>query len=265
MSELTKRIITAIVGIAIFMLGMLYNQLTYLLLFLLISSLTLFEYLDVFNKKSYNFSKVPALALNCFAFLISAGFLGSSLQLQLGVFCVLFSTMLLLSLFKNEQKPFINFAIQISGLIYITLPFILTQLIDHHEKSLIVFGVFLLFWTNDTMAYFVGKSKGKNKLLERISPKKTWEGFTGGIIFTLIIATLLSYTLHIYSLPVWIACALIASIIGTMGDLVESMLKRSLEIKDSSAILPGHGGFLDRFDSFMIGFPFIYLLLHLVH
>ncbi len=124
-----------------------------------------------------------------------------------------------------------------------------------------VFGLLGLVWTNDTMAYFVGSQLGKRKLFERISPKKTWEGFIGGGLCTVLMAWGVSHYVPEFTQMQWIMLAVVAAVFGTLGDLVESMLKRSLNIKDSGKLLPGHGGLLDRFDAFLLAIPFYWLVL----
>lgn len=114
------------------------------------------------------------------------------------------------------------------------------------------------------MAYLTGRSVGKNKLFERISPKKTWEGAIGGLVFTLLAAYILSMYFVDISSNKWMVFAAIVSIFGTLGDLVESMLKRSVDIKDSGDLLPGHGGFLDRFDAMFLAVPAVYIYLQLI-
>jgi phosphatidate cytidylyltransferase len=116
-----------------------------------------------------------------------------------------------------------------------------------------------MIWCNDTFAYLVGKSIGKHKLLERVSPKKTIEGFIGGIVFTLLASILISQFYTFFSVTLWIISALIISIFGTLGDLVESKFKREAGVKDSGNIMPGHGGILDRLDSAIFVIPFLYI------
>ena len=127
----------------------------------------------------------------------------------------------------------------------------------------IVLGFLLILWFNDTGAYFVGSLMGKHKLFERISPGKTWEGSAGGALFALLTAWGLSFVFHRLDVVQWLILALITIIAGTLGDLVESMLKRSLGIKDSGNILPGHGGMLDRFDAVLLSAPFVFVYLAL--
>jgi phosphatidate cytidylyltransferase len=152
---------------------------------------------------------------------------------------------------------------------YIILPFIfITKIsfgvVDYNPK--IIIGLFILIWTNDTFAYIVGKSIGKNKLFEKISPKKTIEGFFGGIFFAILAGYLIS-KYYIKATPqfsdksilIWTIIAVIVGVIGTIGDLIESKFKRIAGVKDSGKIMPGHGGILDRLDSVIFVAPFVFL------
>lgn len=153
---------------------------------------------------------------------------------------------------------------------YIILPFIIITNIPFGIKGYnpkIIIGIFILIWTNDTFAYIVGKSIGKHKLYEKISPKKTIEGFIGGIIF----AVIASYLIATYFIQgkeitqfIWLGFAIIVGVFGTIGDLVESKFKRIANVKDSGAIMPGHGGVLDRLDSVIFVAPFIFLFYQLL-
>jgi phosphatidate cytidylyltransferase len=158
---------------------------------------------------------------------------------------------------------------------YILLPFIFIVKIsfgikDYNPK--IIIGLFILIWTNDTFAYLVGKSIGKHKLLERISPKKTIEGFIGGIVFAIFTGYLIS-KLYIKASPsfseksilIWTTIALIVGVFGTIGDLIESKFKRIAGIKDSGKIMPGHGGILDRLDSVIFVAPIVYLFYQILN
>ena len=127
----------------------------------------------------------------------------------------------------------------------------------------LVTGILLLTWASDTGGYFAGTLFGKTKLFLRISPKKSWEGFVGGAILTLAIAFLISSYVDILPLWKWMTIGILTVIAGTYGDLVESLFKRSINIKDSSESLPGHGGFLDRFDALLLSLPFIAAFLKL--
>jgi len=118
-----------------------------------------------------------------------------------------------------------------------------------------------MLWANDTGAYLSGRSFGKHKLFERISPNKTWEGFIGGILLAVVIALNLEHYFGALSKWEWVTMAVIIGVFGTLGDLVESMLKRSLGVKDSGNILPGHGGLLDRFDGLLMAAPLVFFFL----
>lgn len=129
----------------------------------------------------------------------------------------------------------------------------------------LLMSLFILIWANDTFAYLIGIMFGKNKLFERISPKKSWEGWIGGLIMTLAFTFLLEAKLKLFSTPHWLLLASVTVIFGTFGDLTESLLKRSAGIKDSGNILPGHGGILDRFDAMMIATPVYYFCIILIY
>ena len=166
-------------------------------------------------------------------------------------------------LYRKREQPFANIAYTILGVIYASLPF--TLFLDMAYSTTgsyswqVVLGTLLLLWASDSGAYFAGKSFGKTKLFERISPKKTWEGSFGGLALSLAIAFGISQYLHWNDLHLWqwLSMSVIIVVVGGYGDLVESLLKRSLEIKDSGSAIPGHGGFLDRFDGLLLALPFL--------
>jgi len=151
---------------------------------------------------------------------------------------------------------------------YIILPFIIITKIPFAKEEYnpnILISIFILIWTNDTFAYLVGKSIGKHKLFERISPKKTIEGFIGGIIFAVIASYFISKYYIKASTIIWIIIALIVGIFGTIGDLVESKFKRIAGVKDSGKIMPGHGGILDRLDSVIFVAPIVFLFYQILN
>jgi len=177
----------------------------------------------------------------------------------------------LAELYRNKQHPFQNIAATIVGIVYIVMPLALwvnflkgyTLNTGTYNPHLLL-GFFFLLWTNDTGAYLVGVSIGKHKLWERISPKKTWEGFFGGLLLSVAVGYVISLFYLELNYILWMLMAVIVSIFGTMGDLVESAFKRSIDAKDSGSILPGHGGILDRFDGVFLSTPFVLVLLQLV-
>lgn len=128
----------------------------------------------------------------------------------------------------------------------------------------LVIGIFSLIWTNDTFAYLVGKNFGKNKLFERISPKKTVEGFLGGLGFSLLGGYVVFLVTGLLNVQIWLGMAIILSIFGTLGDLIQSKFKRQAGVKDSGNLMPGHGGLFDRLDSIIFSSPFIYAYLQII-
>jgi phosphatidate cytidylyltransferase len=148
-----------------------------------------------------------------------------------------------------------------SGFVFLTLiPFINLQFIPE-----LIICIFILIWANDTFAYLVGKSLGKHKLMERISPKKTIEGFVGGLLGAIITSLIIFNFTEYYSVFVWVAIALLISVFGTLGDLIQSKFKRKAGVKDSGRLMPGHGGLYDRLDSVIYSSPFIYLFLQIIN
>ncbi|MFY0603501.1 MAG: CDP-archaeol synthase [Flavobacteriaceae bacterium] len=134
---------------------------------------------------------------------------------------------------------------------------------NSYEPYLLVYTLFLI-WSNDSFAFLIGKNFGKRKLFESVSPKKTIEGFIGGLVFSIITALVIGYYSELLSVVDWVVIAIITSIIGTIGDLVESKFKRQASIKDSGNIMPGHGGLLDRLDSLLFAAPFVYLYIQFI-
>ncbi len=170
-------------------------------------------------------------------------------------------------LYKKSDIPFSNIAYTFLGLIYIIVPFLCfygATYISGNYNFHIALGFLLMLWANDTGAYIFGVKFGNKRLFERHSPKKSWEGFFGGVFTSLLIGYILSRYFVEYNLYQWLWLATLIACFGTMGDLVESMFKRSLSVKDSGSLLPGHGGVLDRFDGFLLSAPVIFVYLYLI-
>ncbi|MEN9522498.1 MAG: hypothetical protein RL065_875 [Bacteroidota bacterium] len=174
---------------------------------------------------------------------------------------VLFWIAFLFELFnEKENQSFQNLGIYFLGVFYIIFPLALSSFLAFENgkyHAWRIFGLFILIWTSDSMQYFSGKALGKHKLYERISPNKTWEGTIGGLIFTILAGYILSIFRNDFTAIQWMTIAVIVSVFGSVGDLVESMIKREVGVKDSGNFLPGHGGILDRFDSFIFVLPFV--------
>lgn len=272
-----QRIITAIFFAAAMLGGIFGGKVSFFVLFGLVATGCLWELYGLLfmQEKERMLRRVFGTVWGLLPYFILGGSaLGfwKGLWPLAGVAVIIFGAAMffLLELFLNPERPFDNAGRYLLGMFYISIPLYLLvnmsmpleEFFSNGDYSAWrVFGLLALIWTNDTMAYFVGSMFGRRKLFERISPKKTWEGFIGGGICTILVAWGVSFLLDAFTPAQWIALAAVAAIFGTLGDLVESMLKRSLNIKDSGTLLPGHGGLLDRFDAFIFALPFYWLVL----
>ncbi len=170
-------------------------------------------------------------------------------------------------LYRKYKNPFHNIAYTLFGVVFAAVPFCFfyaTAFINGEYSMHYPLGFLILLWSSDTGAYIFGISLGKHKLFERHSPKKTWEGFMGGMVCSMLSALILSWYFTELPLVHWLAIAAIIVTAGTFGDLSESMLKRSLSTKDSGSLLPGHGGLLDRFDGLLLAAPLVFVYLQFI-
>ncbi len=274
-SNLTQRLITAVIGAATLVSAILYGPWTYFAIFFLICLLTLLEFYDLAGLDGMvvqkTFGTIIGLAVFSLSFFIEFDMI--SYRYYFLIFPMA-SCVYMIKLYKKfERKPFTNIAYTFLGIFYVAVPFALLNIATFENRQYdyqIIFGCLFILWASDTGAYFAGTLFGKRKLFERISPKKSWEGFFGGAILAFAFAYALPYFFlsigHDPSIRSWQWMVIGAIIIvgGTYGDLVESLLKRSIEIKDSGTSLPGHGGFLDRFDGLLISAPFIVAFLEII-
>ncbi|RAW03464.1 phosphatidate cytidylyltransferase [Pseudochryseolinea flava] len=261
-NNLTQRIITGLLGSAGIIAGVYFSDWTYFAVFLIIVFFGLLE----FYKLAGLDGLVPQKSLGVLigvlvyvgSFLIEKGILLNKYYILI---FPLMSCVYMIKLYKKfERKPFTNIAFTFLGVFYVAVPFALMNIAAFDNGNYnyeIIWGCLFILWASDTGAYFAGTYLGKRKLFERISPKKSWEGFIGGALLALAFAYGLAQFFHTLSLAQWLIIGVIIIVGGTFGDLVESLLKRSIEIKDSGSSLPGHGGFLDRFDGLLISAPFI--------
>jgi phosphatidate cytidylyltransferase len=276
MSGLLQRGITAVFFVIVMVGGLFAGPYVFILLFALITALCLWEYLgmtlETETSLTMRLRKIIALVLGMLPYAMASAihvgwvdqpddFIYRICNMAFPVLFLLF----LFELFAANTKPFTQVATVLLGILYIGIPYALLVCIAYRTGTFdtsVILGMLLLTWANDTGAYLIGSKIGKTPLLPRISPKKTWEGTLGGVAVGLFVAYLLSLFLPALSLKEWLILGVIVVIFGSLGDLVESMLKRSKGVKDSGTLLPGHGGFLDRFDAFFFLLPFaaVYLL-----
>jgi phosphatidate cytidylyltransferase len=295
MTTFQTRALTAIVFGTIMLTGLFWNKTSFFLLFFIISLGCLWEFLSLTLEGGY-FRKIIVMVLGVVCFLAlnnSVHTTSWNLNDTIGwrddiytafnkiVFNNLFICpliLLIIELFQKSEKPLQNVGLIILGFFYTIFSItyvlqlsetsfignpkdILENLKTNHFSPNIVAGILFLNWANDTGAYIIGSRIGKTPLFPRISPKKTWEGTIAGAVFCLLIGYVLSLFFKELQAFDWVVLGGIVAVFGTLGDLVESMLKRSVGVKDSGRFMPGHGGFLDRFDAFIFSVPFAYFYL----
>ncbi|MFZ5973424.1 MAG: phosphatidate cytidylyltransferase [Bacteroidota bacterium] len=267
-SNLTQRIITALVGVAVIIFGVMFSEWTYFAVFFTICLFSLIEFYNLSGLDGMvpqkTFGTVCGLLIFCLSFFIERGDI--SYRYYFLIF-PLVSCVYMIKLYKKfERKPFTNIAFTFLGIFYVAVPFTLLNIAAfehgfyHFE---VIFGCLFILWATDTGAYFAGTFFGKRKLFERISPKKSWEGAVGGALLAFVFAIVIANYFDLLAFWQWMVVTSIIVVGGIYGDLVESLLKRSIEIKDSGNALPGHGGFLDRFDGLLISAPFIVAFLEI--
>jgi phosphatidate cytidylyltransferase len=267
-SNLVQRVVAALVAVPLLIFLIVYHEWTFYGIFLLICILTQLEFYKLL--KLDDNSPLRYYGTFCGAILFSLAFFIETERIpELSYYIIspLLTFIFFIKLYKkNDAKPFMNIGYTFLGIIYVALPFALIVVLSMIGESYnyeLVLGCLFLLWASDTGAYFAGTNFGKTKLFERVSPKKSWEGSLGGFIAAMIVAFILNkYFMSIDGWK-WYVIGAIIVIAGTYGDLVESLFKRSMQIKDSGSVIPGHGGFLDRFDGLLLSIPFIIAFLKL--
>ena len=280
MNNLITRTITGIVYVVVMVLGMMRPD-TIILLFALITGLTMWEYTGLVND-------IDGVRVNRFISTIAGVYLVAAVALwRIGMvdfrvflpYILTIVYMFVEELYLKQKNPINDWAYTMLGQMYVALPFslifFLAFQIDAMNNAsfemLVPLCLFVFLWANDTGAYCTGSLLGRHKLFPRISPGKTWEGSVGGAVLVLIVAGAVGYLAnkdmnnpHLLSITQWLGLGLVVVVFGTWGDVVESLFKRTLGIKDSGNILPGHGGMLDRFDSSLLAIPAAVMYLYFI-
>lgn len=279
-NNLTQRIITGLLGSGAIIYGLIVSEWAYFAIFSIICFFSLREFYKLSAFDGLLPLRTVGITIGMIVFWLS--FFIERQDLNPKYYVIIFPLMALVYMIKlykkGEHKPFTNIAFTFLGIFYIAVPLsLLSHVVFHGQGNYVdvtnfiasriynfqvILGILLILWATDTGAYFAGTFLGKHKLFERVSPKKTWEGFVGGAVLAGIIAFVFNLILANYDkqflTPIdWVVITVIIVVGGTFGDLVESLLKRSIEIKDSGSSIPGHGGFLDRFDGLFISAPFV--------
>ncbi|WP_288427951.1 phosphatidate cytidylyltransferase [uncultured Spirosoma sp.] len=268
MTNLQQRVIAAVAGAPLILFMIWYDAWTLALLFCFISALTQREFYRLLGLDGFEpltaYGTVVGTMICVLAYFVETN------QISTGSYfliCPASSMIFLIKLYKKrDMKPFTNIGFTFLGIIYVAMPFallIILALRDNAFHPVTIIGCLLLLWSSDIGAYFAGTYFGRRKLFERVSPKKSWEGSVGGAIA----AGLVAFALALFDNELrpwqWYCVGAIIVVTGTYGDLVESLFKRSIAIKDSGSSIPGHGGFLDRFDGLLLAAPFIITFLKL--
>lgn len=258
MNQLILRSISGVVFIALIIGSILWSAYAFYAVMLVVTVISMLEFfrLSVFQGMKPQ---------RCLPILIGVGMLTTATlaaQEVIGniypIVCLMFIFLILIvELYRKADTPIYNIGVSVLSVIYVAVPLSLLS----YFGSGILLGFFIIVWSNDVGAYLVGRAFGRRKLFERISPKKSWEGFVGGIIFAVGIGVLYGYLTDLTTTATWVAIGIISSLAGVAGDLVESMFKRSADVKDSGNVMPGHGGLLDRFDALLLATPMVWIYL----
>jgi phosphatidate cytidylyltransferase len=293
MNETLKRAISGAVYIALLLASILYSTESFFILFGVFLLISIYEFCSLVQVRK-SFPIIMGLLIYTAVLLISfyrietETFLKNNLKTDVSLYLninqlnlvllvinLVVSIKCILFLFYDKIQSISSSSKYLYLLGYIILPFVFITKISFGIKGYnpkIIIGLFILIWTNDTFAYLVGKSIGKHKLFERISPKKTIEGFIGGIVFAVLAGFLISKFyikansgISDKSILIWTIIAVLVGVVGTIGDLIESKFKRIAGVKDSGKIMPGHGGILDRLDSVIFVAPFVFLFYQILN
>ena len=269
MKDIFVRGISGVIYVALFLLS-LQSQHALIALFFVFGIITLAEFKKLINLKGFTSYAIFILLYLAYAYwqLVLKANQGFEEAIQilhiLTIFVLLFLTR---DLFTEKTLPQLITKRYINTTFYISSGFIFIILIANYYEEYnpnILLGSFILVWINDSFAYLVGKNFGKQKLFPSISPKKTVEGFLGGLFFSCVISYFIAKYTHTLNYNNWLILAVLISVFGTFGDLLESKYKRQANVKDSGVLMPGHGGLLDRLDSIIFAAPFIYLFLRIL-
>lgn len=275
-----QRAITGIIFVGVLIGCILGGPISFTLLFALITALTIHEFEVIISKQpDVEINKPICMLAGVFLFFGFAylGVMPGQTEILIPyLFLIIY--LLVSELYLKKKNPLNNWAYAMMSQIYIALSFAMLNVLAYHSignegelsnyqvqyNPILPLSIFIFTWINDTGAYCTGMLFGKHRLFERISPKKSWEGSIGGGVFSIIAAIVMAHYFPFMPISIWIGLALTVVIFGTLGDLTESLLKRTIGIKDSGNILPGHGGMLDRFDSTLMAVPAAVVYLYII-
>lgn len=261
MNNVVQRTLSGIIYLAIVIGALFLGEYSFGALFLVISILSLIEFYNINGYSEYDFTAVTGISAGALVFTLSFLCASGIIAIEYLWLLIMVPVGFLISGLYLNNEPLKGIQSLFFGFLYITLPLSATNLLVFPEVNAgyythrIFLGLLTLVWINDTGAYVTGMLFGKHRLFPRISPKKSWEGFAGGTVFTLTAAFFMTRLMGILNQDEWLMLAAIVCIFGVFGDLVESLIKRNAYVKDSGTLIPGHGGVLDRFDSLLFVVP----------
>ncbi|MFH0864842.1 MAG: phosphatidate cytidylyltransferase [Bacteroidota bacterium] len=272
MSNFWQRTITGVVFVIVVIGSLLADYLIFAGVIAVFTVVGLWEFYLLAEKKNIFPLKYAGITAGGFIFIITvfsnSHFIDAHQAEKYFVLVFLYIILFFIAeLYRKSDNALQNISMCLAGLIYVAIPFsILISLPVVVEQNIsfgkvILISFFLLMWIYDIFAYLTGMWMGRHKLFERISPKKSWEGFIGGAVFCIALSVVMSFYYTGLTIMQWIMMAILIIVFGTFGDLVESMFKRSVNCKDSGKFFPGHGGVLDRFDAVLLAAPFVYFYL----
>jgi phosphatidate cytidylyltransferase len=269
LSNLIKRTITGIIFLVVVVGAIAIGNISFFILFELIIIGAMYEFYTLAEKKKFSPLKVYGIVIGAIVFAANYLFVNDIIGTKIFLAIIpLIISIFIIELYRKTEYGFVNIGFTLLGILYIAIPFTLANYIvfsiEANYNAQLLLGFFFLTWSFDTLAYVFGVSFGKHRLFERISPKKSWEGFIGGTLSSLAVAFVLSIFFTEMSFLNWAVLSILISVFGTFGDLVESLFKRNIDEKDSGNILPGHGGILDRFDAVLFTLPLFYVYLQFI-
>lgn len=272
MKNLVVRTLSGLVLAAVVLGAIVWSQWSFgaLLAVLLVGGM--YEFYALAGKQGNAPQKVVGLVAGVVLFVLNFAFVSDDIEILgdarqafgcgLAFLLLLLPAMFICELYRRGENPGSGIGTTIMGICYVALPLSLMCYIpivgsDTWNPWIMVAYIFII-WANDVFAYLVGMSVGRHRLCERLSPKKSWEGFFGGIAGAVVMGIVAARMLD-GNMWVWAGLALVAAVSGVLGDLVESMFKRAAGVKDSGRLIPGHGGVLDRFDAMLLSAPFVFV------
>jgi len=286
MKNLLTRSLSSLFIVAIIIGALFFNSLSNYFLFLVLLVLGLNEFYSFVKLAAYKPNRIMGIIIAAIIYTISYFVALKIWNFSAYIWIVpVFSLLLIMELYRKKEEPIANLAVTVLGILYLALPLSLVHFMVIHTTAVsgsldittqilgkgavyfnayIIVGYFMIQWTSDTGAYLAGITLGKHRLFERISPKKSWEGAIGGFLAALAVAFLVATIFPQLKLENWIVISIIINVFGVYGDLLESLFKRSVSVKDSGNIIPGHGGILDRFDSTLLALPVVFFYLQII-